>query len=40
MNTAIEICMWVCLFYGLTGLVKIMHRLANSAAKKLSESDD
>lgn len=40
MNTAIEICMWICLFYGLTGLVKTAHRLANSAAEKLSESND
>jgi hypothetical protein len=36
----IELICWLCLFYGLTGLVKTTHRLANSAAKMLSESNE
>lgn len=36
----IEIVCWFCLFYGLSGLVKTAHRLANSAEEKLSEGDD
>lgn len=34
----IELICWLCLFYGLPGLVKTVHRLANSAMKKLSEN--
>lgn len=32
----IELVCWLCLFYGLPGLVKTLHELANSAIKKLS----
>lgn len=33
----IKLVCWLCLFYGLSGLFKMAHRLANSAAKRLSE---
>lgn len=36
----IELVCWLCFFYGLPGLVKMAHRLANSAAKKLSEGNN
>ena len=40
LDKLMELVCWFCLFYGLSGLVKTAHRLANSAAKKLSESND
>ena len=33
----IELVCWLCLFYGLTGLVKTVYGFANSVAEKLSE---
>lgn len=35
-----ELVCWLCLFYGLPGLVKTVYGLANSAAEKFPESTD
>lgn len=40
LDKLIELVCWLCLFYGLPGLVKTVYGFANSAAKRLSESND
>ena len=39
MNTAVEICMWICLLYGLNGLIKILHELSNLSNMKLTKNN-
>lgn len=33
-DTLMEICAWLCLLYGLNGLIKILYGLANLVSEK------